>query len=141
MTRAIITRMHELTPAAALAALILGVAACGSSAKTSAPTSPAIAATPGDSGQSPTQPSKRPPNAKLGGQICDVIRKIQTDLGTGALDSAYGAQFALRFSATLVSSEDIQEFQATGDALAKAKCPTEYSTFLKQAKISSLREI
>lgn len=70
-----------------------------------------------------------------------MIRKIQTDLGTGALDSAYGAQFALRFSATLVSSEAIQEFQAAGDALAKAKCPTEYSTFLKQAKISSLREI
>ena len=57
------------------------------------------------------------------------------------MDSAYTAQFALRFSATLVSSEAIQEFQATGDALAKEKCPTEYSTFLKQAKISSLREI
>ena len=70
-----------------------------------------------------------------------MIRKIQTDLGTGALDSAYTAQFALRFSVTLVSSEAIQEFQSTGDALAKEKCPTEYSTFLKQAKISSLREI
>lgn len=140
MTRAS-TRARGLTCAAALAALILGVAACGSSAKTSSPTSEAIAATPGDSGQSPTQPSKRPPNAKLGGQICDVIRKIQTDLGTGALDSAYTSQFALRFSVTLVNSEAIQEFQATGDALAKEKCPTEYSTFLKQAKISSLREI
>ena len=64
------------------------------------------------------------------GQLCDLIREVQTDLGTDALDPAYLAQYTIGLTNFLVDEDSVSKFRTKGDALAKEECPSEHSMFL-----------
>ena len=78
---------------------------------------------------------------KLAGQLCDLIRKVQTDLGTDAWDPAYLAPYTIGLTNFLADEDSVSKFRTQGHALAKEECPSEHSMFLRQAKIRSLAQL
>lgn len=80
-------------------------------------------------------------DAQLAGQLCHLIRKVQTDLGTDALGAAYLAQYTIGLTNFLVDEDSVSKFRTKGHALAKKECPSEHSMFLMQAKIRSLVQL
>ena len=127
----------------ALAVVTAGVTSCGSSAEvpTSTVSPPEESMSVSASSTSTSSPAKGATDVKLAGQLCDLIRKVQTDLGTDALDAAYLAQYTIGLTNVLVDEDTVSTFRTKGDALAKAECPSEHSMFLTQAKIRSLAQL
>ena len=130
----------------ALAAVTMGLTSCGSSTEVptstgSAPEESTSVSSSSASSPSPAKGAAGTSDAKLAGQLCDLIRKVQTDLGTDALDAAYLAQYTIGLTNFLVDEDTVSKFRTKGDALAKAECPSEHSMFLTQAKIRSLAQL
>ena len=70
-----------------------------------------------------------------GQKLCTIIRKVQGDLRPGAVSAAYLAQFTI---AAASDADLLKSFGPESDSAAKATCPEEYATFLRQAAIKSL---
>ena len=110
------------------------IAAAGASGATSA----GVVPSPGTDGPTPAYQ-----NPDLTGDfLCGVIKKVQADLPAGTNSASYGAEWVLGISGLITGDvRSSQDFAERADSLAKARCPTEYATFLAQSKLTSLARI
>ncbi len=144
-------RMSRLVPVLALVAL--GLVACGGGDDdASTPTTGAVTTTTAEaatttsgsgSGSSTTAAggggSGSGGDAALGQTVCDLLTKVNDDLGDGADPTEYMSQFFFAAASELSVTQLGQ--LGSAEAGVSSRCPDELKTFLDRADLDSLRGI
>lgn len=148
-------RTSRLLPVLALAAL--GLAACGGGGDddASTPTTGAQTATTAEAATTTTTSGRGSGSSTtaaggggsgssssddaLGQTVCDLLTKINDDLGDGADPTQYMSQFFFAAASELSVTQLGQ--LGSAEAGVSSRCPDELKTFLDRADLDSLRGI